>query len=101
MLNCLIYLFFLKKAKEVQERWRNPGNRPKKSLSWTSLNLRLPTRSSLHSRYELPGCRAEKNEFKVQLVTALKGINLKIHAEPSQKFRPAVVIFEGKINTRT
>ncbi len=50
------------------------------------------------SRYELLGCRCRKKiEFKVQISTALKGINLKIQAGTITEIQAGSCDFEGKI----
>ena len=91
-----------KKAKELQEALEESGKSPDEVIVLNLADHEMTNEYHPYVEIRIAGMPSPKKiEFKVQIVTALQGINLRSRPGPSQRFRQAAVISKGNLNTRT
>jgi len=87
-----------KKAKEVQEALEESRKSPEEVIVLDLAEHEIANEYHPYIEIRIAGMPLPKKiEFKVQLVTALKGINLKIHGGTITEIQAGSCDFEGKI----
>ena len=99
MLNCLIYWFFRgKRPERFSKRWRNPEIAPQRVIVLDLAEHVVTNEYHPYIEIRIAGVPLPKRiEFKVQILTSLKGINLKIQAGAITEIQAGSCDFEGKV----
>ena len=98
MLNCLIYLFLPGKRREIQEALEESRKSPEEVIVLDLAEHEITNEFHPNIEIRIAGLPLPKKiEFKVQIVTALKGINLKIQAGTITEIQAGSCDFKGKI----
>jgi hypothetical protein len=89
-----------KKAREIQETLEESSKSPKEIIVLDLAEHAITNEYHPYIEIRIAGFRLPKIEFKVQIATTLKGINLKIQAGNITEIQAGSCDFEGKVKYR-